>query len=267
MKFHCATLALLFMVPAVARATELRELCPDRPGKATPACTLDPGHAEYETSLADWTHYHATGATSDIVLVADSLLRVGLTRDTEAQIGWTPWGHMRERDFGGTIRDSGIGDVTLSLRHNLRNPDGSGFSIAFQPFVSLPGGGKAIGAGDWGAGLIIPASVELPHKLQLGIAPSVEAAVDQDHNGRHLAYSLATALTVPLGDTGLSSSIEFWGSRDDDPSGHASQFSLDASAIWTPKQLANLQLDVGGYVGLNHNTPDLELLGGVAVRF
>lgn len=268
MNFRSTALAaLLVLLPAAADAGDLRQLCPDRPGKATPACTLDPGHVEYEASVADWTHDHMAGATSDTILFADSLLRIGLTTDTEAQIGWTPWGSVRERSAGSSARTSGTGDVTLSLRHNLRNPDGSGFSLALQPFVSLQSGGKAIGAGDWGAGLIVPTSLELPHNLQLGIAPSIEAAVDEDRDGRHLAYSIAAGLTLPFGDTGLATSIELWGNRDDDPSGHTSQYSLDASATWTPKQLANLQLDIGGYVGLNHNTPDLELLGGVAVRF
>lgn len=260
-------LAGLFVLPVAAQAGDLRDFCPDRPGKATPACTLDPGHVEYETSIADWTHDRSGGSVDDSVLVGDSLLRIGLTTATEVQIGWTAWGQDRTRDASGVSKSSGTGDVTLSIRHSLHNPDGKGVSIALQPFVSVPVGGSAIGAGDWGAGLTIPASFELPHDLQFAVVPTVEAAVDEDGSGRHLAYSVVTALTVPVGGSGLSGTVELWGQRDNDSSGHTSQFSLDAVAAWQPKQLANVQLDIGTYLGLNRNTPDVEMLGGVAIRF
>jgi len=260
-------LAGLLVLPASAWAGELRDLCPDRPGKATPACILDPGHVEYEASIADWAHDRSGGAVDDGLLIGDSLLRIGLTTATEVQIGWTAWGQDRTRDASGVSKSSGTGDVTISIRHSLQNPDGKGVSIAVQPFVSLPVGGSAIGAGDWGAGLTIPASFELLRNLQFAVVPTIEAAVDEDRNGRHLAYSVVTALTVPVGDSGLSGTFELWGQRDNDPGGHKSEYSLDAVAAWQPKQLANVQLDFGTYLGLNHNTPDVELLGGVAIRF
>jgi len=257
----------VLLLSGSAQAGTLRELCPDRPGKATPACTLDPGHVEYETSIMDWTHDRAGGIREDSVLVADSLLRIGLNMDTEAQIGWTAWGHVRSRDARGIDTMSGVGDITLSIRHNLRNPEGNGTSLALQPFLSLPTGGRAVGTGDWGAGVTLPVNFSLPHALQLGVVPTVEAAVDTDGKGRHFAYEVATALTAPLGNSNLSTSIELWTLRDDDPSGHSSQYSLDFAGIWQPRQLANVQLDLGADLGLNHNTPDLELIGGVAVRF
>lgn len=266
----CLRLVLFtaLLAGSAAHAGNLRDLCPDRPGKGAPACTLDPGHVEYETSLADWTRDRSGGERQNTLLVADSLLRIGLNSSTEAQIAWTPWGHVRTRDRGGGIdKASGVGDVTLSIRHNLRNPDGSGTSIALQPFVSLPTGGNAIGDGDWGAGLTMPVSFSLPHDWQLAVVPTAEAAVNEDGKGRHFAYELATAVTAPLGDSGVSASLELWGQRDDDPSGRTSQYSFDLAAIWQPKQLANVQLDMGSYIGLNHNTPDVEILGGVAVRF
>jgi len=171
-------LAGLLVLPASAWAGELRDLCPDRPGKATPACILDPGHVEYEASIADWAHDRSGGAVDDGLLIGDSLLRIGLTTATEVQIGWTAWGQDRTRDASGVSKSSGTGDVTISIRHSLQNPDGKGVSIALQPFVSLPVGGSAIGAGDWGAGLTIPASFELLRNLQFAVVPTIEAAVD-----------------------------------------------------------------------------------------
>lgn len=260
-------LVMLLALPATTQAQGLRNLCPDRPGKATPACTLDPGHVEYEASLADWSHDHARGKADDALLIADSLLRIGITGDTEAQIGWTPWERDRARNEGGLNRSSGTGDITLSIRHNLRNPDGKDVSLALQPFISLPTGSRTVSAGDWGAGLTIPASFALPSDVQLALVPTIEAAVNEDGNGRHLAYSLVTSITVPVGSTGISAILELWSQRDHGPSGHISQHGADVVAAWQPRQLANIQLDIGAYLGLDHNTPDAELLGGVAVRF
>ena len=65
----------------------------------------------------------------------------------------------------------------------------------------------------------------------------------------------------------VSTSLELWAQRDRDPSGHETQVSADVTATWQPAKLANLQLDIGGNVGLNRNTPDIELYSGIAWRF
>ena len=151
----------LLLALATASHAEPRELCPDRPGKATPACTLDPGRVEFETSFVDWTHDVSAGERTDTIVAADSLVRIGLGETTEAQFGWTAYGHVRTRDVSGAVtHGSGIGDATLAIRQNLRNPDGSGVSVALEPFVTLPIGHHDIGDTTWSAGLIVPFSAE-----------------------------------------------------------------------------------------------------------
>lgn len=142
-----------------------------------------------ELGIGDWTRERDGTLHTDTVTAGEALLRVGLTPSTEVQVGWTALGHVRERDTvaGTAVGRTGTGDVTLALRRNLRNPDGSGFSLAVMPYASLPVGGRALGAGDWGAGLLIPASVEAG-AVSLSLTPHVDAAVDADGNGRHLAY-------------------------------------------------------------------------------
>jgi hypothetical protein len=61
--------------------------------------------------------------------------------------------------------------------------------------------------------------------------------------------------------------VELWADRDEDPSGHITSASFDLTAAWTPKSVKDLQLDASAYVGLNRETPDLELAVGVAQRF
>lgn len=251
--------------PAWADAPPLRDLCPDRPGLGTPACTLDSGHVLVELGLADWTRDTAGPMRTDTLVAGDALVRVGLTNHLEAQIGWTAYGHVRTHDrIAGTAHDTaGAGDVTLALRRNFRNPDGSGFSIAAMPYVTLPSGGKAIGAGDWGAGLLIPMSFDLGG-ISLALAPEIDAAVDGDGAGRHLGYGSVAGLEFSLTDA-LSASTEISIHRDDDPAGHTTEALAGLSAGWQPDK--DLQFDIGLNIGLNATSPDTELYFGIARRF
>lgn len=269
MRRHVIALFLSGMsMPAWADApgaASARDLCPDRPGLGTPACTLDNGRIMIELGLADWTRDKAGPVRTDTVTAGDALLRIGLNDTLEAQIGWTAYGHVRTRDLAaGTIGNSAsTSDVTLALRQNLRNPDGSGFSIAAMPFVSLPIGGKAIGAGDWGAGLLMPMSFDLGG-LSLALSPEIDAAVDSDGKGRHLGYGSVVGLGFSLTDA-ISASTEISIHRDDDPAGHITEALAGLSAGWQPND--DLQLDLGVNIGLNAASPDTELYIGIARRF
>jgi hypothetical protein len=261
-----AVLAAAALLPAAgaARAEELRAFCPDRPGLGTPACTIDRGHFAVELGLGDWTLTRQSGEREDDFATGDLLVRYGLTSSLEMQVGWTAYTHVRLRSGNVVSRNGGTGDVFVALRQNLHNPDGSGFSVALMPYATLPTGSDGIGAGDWGAGLIVPMSYELPHGLALGLTAEADAAVDEDGDGRHLAYSVIVGLDVPLGDK-LGATAELSVGRDEDPSGHSTQFLAGLSAGWTPND--DLQLDLGANLGLNRDSPDVELYFGVARRF
>jgi len=246
-------------------APPLRDLCPDRPGLGTPACTLDAGRVMVELGLGDWTRDKAGAVRTDTIAAGDALLRFGLNDHLEAQIGWTAYGHVRTRDAATDIIDraSGTGDMTLALRQNVRNPDGSGISIAAMPYATLPVGGHAIGAGDWGAGLLIPMSFDLGG-ISLELVPEIDAAVDEDRHGRHLGYGSVVGLTFPLTDS-VSASTEVSLYRDRDPSGHATEALAGLSAGWQAND--DLQLDLGVNLGLNAESADTELYFGIARRF
>jgi len=154
--------------------------------------------------------------------------------------------------------------VRIALRRNLHNPDGSGFSIALMTYVSLPTGRDGIGAGDWGAGMLVPVTYALPNGLSLDLTAEADAAVDADGNGRHLAYSAVFGMDVKLTEK-LSGTAELAVARDEDPSGHSNQVLAGLSADWTPS--ANTQFDVGTNIGLDRNAPDAELYFGVVRRF
>src|SRR5690349_18301682 len=88
-------------VPAWADTSDAapaRDLCPDRPGLGTPACTLDAGRVVVELGLGDWTRDTTGPVRSDTIIAGDTLVRIGLNDSLEAQIGWTAYGHVRTRD-------------------------------------------------------------------------------------------------------------------------------------------------------------------------
>ncbi|MDQ8697234.1 transporter [Hyphomicrobium sp. LHD-15] len=262
-----AVLGIALLLPIHASADELRDFCADRPGLGTPTCIVDRGHVVIETGLADWTGEFDRPTRTDTVVVGNLLVRYGLTDTLEAQIGWDGYNFQRMRDTRGGLfaeRIDGAGDMTLALRQSLRNPDGSGFSVAVMPYTTAPTGSDVFSAGDWGAGVIVPISLDLGHGLSLGLSPEIDAAVDGDGDGRHTAYGSVVGLGITLGET-VSAALETSVFRDEDPSGPTTIALVGLAFAWQP--IENLQLDVGAVAGLNSGSPDAEVYAGIARRF
>lgn len=256
-------LAALLLAPVAAHA-EGDEYCPERPGLDTPACTMQRGRVSVETSLADWTRDDQPGSREDTLLIGDTLVRLGLTDTLEARVGWTPFGHDRVRDASGVTSANRTGDVTLGMKANLQNPDGSGLSVAVLPFATLPVGRTPIGAGDWGGGVLLPVTYELSDSVSLDVTPEIDAAVDEDGHGRHLAYSGTAGLAYkPVDAVTLTGEVQLL--RDRDPQEHVTEAQAALSVGWMVTD--DLQLDLLGAAGLNHSTPDAQVVGGIAVRF
>jgi opacity protein-like surface antigen len=256
-----ATLLALIAVPAQAR-----DFCPDRPGLDTPPCTVDPGRLSLEASAGDWTHDDDPDTLTDTILIGDLLLRYGIADHAEARIGWTAYGHVRTRDKASGLVDqqSGVGDVTLGLKRNLVDPDGKQFSVALLPSVSLPIGGAAIGAGDWGAGLQVPASLPLGGAFTLLLTPEFDAAVDSDRSGRHFAWGSSGGVGIAA-TSKLNLAVECSIIRDEDPAGHTTQALAGFSAGLTLGE--QTQIDVGAEIALNGASPDSHIYFGIAHRF
>ncbi|MFT4025801.1 MAG: transporter [Novosphingobium sp.] len=240
-----------------------REFCADRPGQTTPPCTLAPGKLQIETALGQWARESDPDARTDTLALGSSLLRAGLTSRLEAQLGWTPFGvqWVRDNATGAIGRQSSTGDVTLGLTYGLAGANGP---VALQAFATLPTGGEAIGAGDWGAGLRLPAQFDLGHGVQLGLTPEIDAAVNGSGEGRHLAYGGAAGIGLAVSEK-VQLGLDVSAFRDDDPDGHATLVSAGASLAWQADK--DTQLDLGGTAGLNRDSPDLTVYLGIAHRF
>lgn len=260
------SMALLAAGAVRATAAELRDFCPNRPGLGTPTCIVDTGHFVVETGVVDWTRETGPASETDTVLLGNLLLRYGLNETLEAEIGWDGYGYLRSRDRATrqVDRSDGAGDMSFALRQNIMNPDGSGTSVSVMPFLKVPTGSDDFGAGDWGAGMIVPISFEVSKGVRLALSPEIDAAVDSDGNGRHVAFGsvvgLGFSLTAQLGMT-----LEISLARDDDPEGASTQALTGLSFAWKPKD--DLQFDLGLVAGLNANSPDAEVSAGIARRF
>lgn len=244
-------------------SAEMRDLCVDRPGLATPACTIDSGHVIAELGIVDWTLERQPDARNDTIVSGDLLVRYGLDESTEAFVGWTAYGHSRTRDIatGNVTRTDGVGDVILGLK---RSVSGSNGPVALQGFVTLPTGRDGIGAGDWGAGLLVPVEIDLGEHVSLALTPEIDAAVDQDGAGRHVAFGSVVGVSIPVTEK-LAASVELSAFRDLDPDGHSTT-SLSSLSFGYQTDV-NTQIDLGAVAGLNRTSPDLELYFGISRRF
>lgn len=260
---RAAFLGIAGLLSAPAAAQNLRDLCPARPGLGTAPCIVDARHAMVEIGLGEWTLDTRRESRTNSIVIGDVLVRYGLTSRSEVQIGWTAHGLNRERirSTGEVTNESGSGDATIAYKYSVTNPDGSRFSLAAQPFVSLPIGSSPLGSGDWAAGLLVPMSFDLTQNLQIQLTPEIGAAVDQDGNGRHVAIANVIGLGIALSDE-VSAGLEVLMSHDAE-AGYGS--IAGASLAW---QLHNhVQVDLGANAGIGGATPDMQVYVGISRRF
>lgn len=260
MRLLCALSLLLLAAPAQAEEREFRA---DRPGLGTPACTMAPGQVMAELGLAGWDHSADSGSVDDELALGAMLVRLGLDRSTEIEVGMTAWTSIRSRDrASGTVsRIGGVGDVTLAVRRNFGGGTGP---TAIHAFVTLPTGRNGIGAGDWGAGILLPTGFDLPAGFQLDLTPEVDAAVNSSGSGRHFAWGGVAGLSHPLGKAhSLEAELGVW--RDLDPGGHSTDARAALSLAWQAG--SDWQIDFEADAGLSAAAPRHSLLVGLARRF
>lgn len=264
---HSALVAGLVLTGAATASADERDFCPDRPGNGTPACVLDKGRVQLEVGLFDGSYSHQAGTTENTYAVGSTELRVGVAETTEVQLSWTPYTTSRQRDraTGSAVRMDGTGDVTVALRQSLRNPDGGGFAVAIQPFVTAPSGDRKIGGGAWQGGIIMPVSVALSQDVSVGLSPEIDILPDMDGHGSHLGWSGTAGIGVAWDNVTAGAELSL--SIDDDPAGHQTMASVNVTTAWTPAFAHDVQFDVAVYIGLTHDTPDAEIVAGIAHRF
>lgn len=255
----------LALSTGAARSAD-RDLCTDRPGLTSPACTLEEGRAALELNALDVARYRKSSDTQSTASFGDALFRFGVTDSAEARLNWTPFGIDRSRDpSSGTIKETrGIGDVAISFRQNIVNPDGSGVAFSLQPSLRLPSGRSSIGDGTWSAGLIAPLTVALSDKWQFLLTPEVDAAANGGGGGRHLAYGGAVGLSYAVSER-WTIGADVSGQRDLDPGNHQTLVLLDGNVKYAFPGGAQVLFGQVN-LGLTEATPRTEVLFGFATR-
>jgi hypothetical protein len=253
-----ALAALAGAQPACAQ--DLRDFCAQRPGKATPPCIVDAGHAQVEVGLADAVFQRSGGVHEDIYTLAATNVRVGVTSRVELEAGWSPW--VIDTTRGGDRR-TGVGDATLGVMGALTDPDGKGVAVSALGFVTAPTATNGLGAGGWTGGAKLPIAIPLGSDFSLGLTPEVDVLRNAGGGGTHVAWVGVGSLSRAFGPTTVGA--ELWGEVEEEPLGTIRRASADLTAAYALGK--DLQLDAGLNLGLNHATPNSEIYAGIARRF
>jgi len=254
-------------LPGATPQARVRPLSTDRPDTTESPFTLEAGRVQIEMSLVDFNLARGEGAAPEVstLAVAPLLLKVGLSRSADLQVGLDPFVRERTSDpaTGTTATVEGFGDTVLRLKLNLWGNDGGPSAFALMPFVKLPTAGRRLGNGDIEGGLIAPFALPLPDDFSLGLM----AEADLVRNGADDGYAVDLLHTVTLsrslfGD--LGGFVEYAGivalSGEEDYRGYA-------NAGLTFGLSADTQLDAGIRVGVTDASDDLGLFVGISRRF
>jgi len=255
--------AMLLCMSAAAMADE-QPICADRPGKATSTCTVPAGHWQLETGLVDWTQQKDSGERDTSLAIGETTVKFGLSDRSNIEVDLSPWQRATTRVDGFRESDSGFGDINLLFKQELTSGD-AGVQVDLLPFVKLPTAKHSLGNGKWEGGLLVPIGYAIPKSpLSIALTPEVDWVADGDGGGHHAAMAQVVSLGWAATDK-LNLSGEVWGAWNWDPAGTTHQVSVDGAIAYLVNKV--VQLDGGANFGINRNTPDIELYGGVSVRF
>lgn len=121
-------LALLLLITSPsALALEEQAIEFDRPGIGFGSQVLPAGKMTWEQGLPSFSHDGESRSLS-----ADSLLRIGLGRGFEVQLGSVLWQRLSVRESGQKQRWQGAGDSHISLKYaSPNNSDAFGWGVMF----------------------------------------------------------------------------------------------------------------------------------------
>lgn len=241
--------AMLAMSSAALAADDDAPICADRPGKATPTCTVPKGMVQVETGLVDWTH--------DELDIGQTALKAGITDWLHLELDLPAYVDVRHGP-------SGLGDSAIALKYRLTSGSAP-VQFAIRPFVKIPTARRSLGNGKVEGGIAFLADSNFAGS-QVGwdVAPELDLVADADGSGYHLAMVQTASVGVPLSSR-ITLSGELWGAWDFDPAGTVRQYSIDGAVAYLLGK--DVQVDAGVNFGLNRNTPGVEIYTGIAFRF
>jgi hypothetical protein len=249
---------------SAAVAAEPSPICADRPGKATGTCLVAKGHWQIEAGFADWS-LDEGGAERDTSLsIGETTIKYGLTDGSNLEVDLVPWESARSQGAGVRESASGFGDINLLYKQRLTSAEAR-VQVDLMPLIKVPVAKHSLGNGRWEGALLVPIGYSIPNsRLNIGLTPVIDWTADLDGAGHHMGMAQVAAIGWQA-TAKLNLSAELWGAWDWDPNGTTRQASADGSLAYLLND--DVQLDAGANFGLNRATPDVEVYGGVSVRF
>ena len=281
----------------------LRPFNTDRPSKTDSPITVDAGRFQLEADFANFTYdrYNAqrTDTTVETLLITPTFLKVGLFQNVDFQVLIPTYEHIRTDARGEAVtvtspstghrrhrhddhdhrrrrraanHDGGWlrGTCSFRLKVNLIGNEGGPFQLAVIPFVKAPTASSGVGNGRVEGGINFPINYSLPLGFTLFAQTRYDFLYNGDTSGYHTLFSnsIGVSRTIPgLLDGKLSGYAEFASaiSRPGESRNDPLVLTADTGLIYqlTP----NIAIDVDGFFGLTRGAPDVNVFGGIGVRF
>ena len=277
----------------------LRPFTTDRPSKTDSPITVDAGRFQLEADFANYTYdrYNALGTNTRVetLLVAPTFLKVGLlenvgfqvlvptyerirtdVRDATADIPVPMTGPGSTGTTGGTgttrrgvMTVDGYGDMLVRLKINLVGNEGGPFAAAVVPLIKVPTAGSGVGNGRVEGGINFPINYALPAGFTLFAQTRFDFLYNGDTDGYHVLFSndAGVSRAIPGVLQGRLSSYAELGSAISSRRSRTDPFVLTADTGLIYQLTPNIAIDVDGFFGLTRGAPDVNIFGGIGVRF
>ena len=265
----------------------LRPFNTDRPSKTDSPITVDAGHFQLEADFANFTYdrYNALGTNTRVetLLVAPTFLKVGLFQNADFQVLVPTYVHIRTDardvsvlDADGRVRltrqvstADGYGDMFFRLKINLIGNEGGNFVFAVIPFVKAPTASHDVGNGRVEGGINFPVNYSLPAGFTLFAQTRYDFLYNGDNSGYHTLFSnsIGVSRAIPGILSGKLSGYAEFASAISSRNSNTDPLVLTADTGLIYQLTPNIAIDVNGFFGLTRGAPDVNVFGGIGVRF
>lgn len=257
----------------------LRDFNADRPSKSDSPITVDAGRFQIESDFYNFSYdrYNPerTDTRVETVLVPSAVLKVGLLPNADFQLLLPAYARVRTSDRapGSSGREvatvQGAADMLVRLKVNFIGNEGGALALGFVGFVKPPTANHDIGNGRIEGGFSLPVSLNLPAGFNLFGYTRLDVLYNGDNDGHHELFSNNLGLTraVPgILDGRLGLYAEF-ASSVSSRSADLDPLVLTADTGLVFQVARNVAVDLSGFFGLTRAAPDVNVFGGIAVRF
>lgn len=243
----------------------LPAICTDRPTKSNYACTIEPGHFQYEADLFNATTYSNKGNSTETWLILNPTLKYGIAPGIDIEGSFSPFARVRNNDAGGASSEiAGPSDFIVRLKYQFPDADESRLQATLLPYLKAPTARLGIGNGAWEGGLLLPVNYKLTDTITLTSVPELDILKNGLNDGRHAATTQLVNVGFALPGN-FTLYAELWGAWNFDPAATVEQFSADAALAYAATPY--LQLDAGLNFGLNAATPGVQGYIGISQKF